>query len=595
MAGQSSLLDLMQLDNSTQKSVENLETSTESSDSDSRRKSWLSSRFQLKQTEDGRMRRFCSHTNCRKDYSKSTSHKTLKRHYRKKHDEIGSSSGPEMMIFSEKKHLEYYIRHIVMDERPYSSAESSHFRKFWSEMDVNKTCVSRQFVSDAVIVGSSKLREMIKARLSEAKSMALTFDLWSSRSSGKSFACVTGHYIDDDWNLKSIIIEFDSVPYPHTGNNIREFLLNSISEMDVIEKVISITTDNAKNNDVAFENIKLTDTGALIGFRCPFKFTHYHCVAHIFNLGVQDALDELDELLTPSREIVHAIRCTNKRQEQFKSIQIDLDSLCKPLMLIGEIETRWNSTYAMLKRLLKLQEPVIWALQTMDELSELSEPDWQLLRNVVEFLEPFDEFTLMVSGETYSSIGIVNLLVPLIIQHCNVDYQDLKINRAACAFKLKLNEYKHHFDNETPMLATILDPRVKLTRTSEDQTVALTDILRGFLPSDGHQVSVLSSLKKRLLSSSIHGSHDEVSKYLSCPVEDIDSDPIEFWSANKKNYPNLAEVAKMLLPIQATSVPSERTFSRASLIDTAHRSSLSPESLRAGILARNYLKFLDLE
>ena len=52
---------------------------------------------------------------------------------------------------------------------------------------------------------------------------------------------------------------------------------------------------------------------------------------------------------------------------------------------------------------------------------------------------------------------------------------------------------------------------------------------------------------------------------------------IDWWKNNEINFPILARLAKIYLPIQATSAPSERIFSRASRIISNLRTGLSPE------------------
>jgi len=56
-----------------------------------------------------------------------------------------------------------------------------------------------------------------------------------------------------------------------------------------------------------------------------------------------------------------------------------------------------------------------------------------------------------------------------------------------------------------------------------------------------------------------------------------DQDPLKWWSLNNGTYPLLSILAKKYLSIQATSVASERVFSKGGLVVTDHRASLSNE------------------
>jgi hypothetical protein len=57
-------------------------------------------------------------------------------------------------------------------------------------------------------------------------------------------------------------------------------------------------------------------------------------------------------------------------------------------------------------------------------------------------------------------------------------------------------------------------------------------------------------------------------------------DPLDWWCVNVQKYPVLAELARQWLCCVATSVPSERAFSRGGNVVTAKRCALTPEIVR---------------
>ena len=69
----------------------------------------------------------------------------------------------------------------------------------------------------------------------------------------------------------------------------------------------------------------------------------------------------------------------------------------------------------------------------------------------------------------------------------------------------------------------------------------------------------------------------EFSRYDKVPQISFKSDPLAFWNANKTKYPGAAKLARRYLAIPATSVPSERVFSKAGNIVTKKRASLDPD------------------
>ena len=64
------------------------------------------------------------------------------------------------------------------------------------------------------------------------------------------------------------------------------------------------------------------------------------------------------------------------------------------------------------------------------------------------------------------------------------------------------------------------------------------------------------------------------------PSDDKFSDPLQWWEdmSNRKKFPILSQLASKFLAIPATLVPSERNFSRSTLVLTAKRSRLASPS-----------------
>jgi hypothetical protein len=53
--------------------------------------------------------------------------------------------------------------------------------------------------------------------------------------------------------------------------------------------------------------------------------------------------------------------------------------------------------------------------------------------------------------------------------------------------------------------------------------------------------------------------------------------PLEWWALHKSSYPVLSQVARLLMAVPATSVSSERLFSKAGAVISDRRSKLLPK------------------
>jgi hypothetical protein len=71
----------------------------------------------------------------------------------------------------------------------------------------------------------------------------------------------------------------------------------------------------------------------------------------------------------------------------------------------------------------------------------------------------------------------------------------------------------------------------------------------------------------------------ELAAYLQESAPPMDSNPLDWWKVNQIRYPKLAKAAKHFLGIPATSVPSERLFSKSGQALTNRRNRLSSTSV----------------
>ena len=78
--------------------------------------------------------------------------------------------------------------------------------------------------------------------------------MWTS-ASHDPYLSLTMHYIDKQWNLKSINLETTPMFEDHTEANLYEALTDILGNWDLpLEKLVCVTTDNGSNFIAAFSN-----------------------------------------------------------------------------------------------------------------------------------------------------------------------------------------------------------------------------------------------------------------------------------------------------------------------------------------------------
>ncbi|CAK6967393.1 zinc finger BED domain-containing protein 4-like [Scomber scombrus] len=74
---------------------------------------------------------------------------------------------------------------------------------------------------------------------------------------------------------------------------------------------------------------------------------------------------------------------------------------------VQDCPTRWNSTFYMLQRFVRLSNAIITTLALVNSaISTLTHDEWEAIEEACEVLQPFEETTLEISAERYEIINI---------------------------------------------------------------------------------------------------------------------------------------------------------------------------------------------
>ncbi|TVU02980.1 hypothetical protein EJB05_51526, partial [Eragrostis curvula] len=278
------------------------------------------------------------------------------------------------------------VRMIVLHELLFSLVEYDGFIRYSASLNPLFKLVCRNTIKlDCMEVYKnhrSVLRDTFKICNSR---VSLTADTWTSKGN-TGYMCITGHYIDDNWNVQKKIIRFCFIKTPHDAANMFSVMLKSLRYYGIEDKLFSITLDNAQANtsmvDLLMEHLftrQLLNSGV--------DLFHVRCAAHVLNLIVKDGLQSVDGVLDNVRESVKYIRGSQSRKEKFEEIIAEKGISCKKRPSL-DIPTRWNSTYLMLKSALPLSEAFLeFAKQDLNYKYSPSPEDWERSEIVCNLLK----------------------------------------------------------------------------------------------------------------------------------------------------------------------------------------------------------------
>ncbi|KAL2076466.1 hypothetical protein ACEWY4_027930 [Coilia grayii] len=438
-------------------------------------------------------------------------------------------------------------------------------------------------------------KQKAQENIHKATAVALTSDMWTSIHMD-SYLALTCHFIDEEDRLASVLLAVGKFGERHTAANIATAKGKIMEEWGISKaRVMCLTTDGAANMGLC-SNI--------------LQVRHSHCVAHVLNLVVKKAISltpGLDMLRSKARDIATYFRTSTVGRERLLALQTQMKT--PPHKLIQEVETRWNSTYDMLKRLYEQREPVGAALASLQtDVAPLTAIEYGSIVECLQLLAPLKEATVELSSEKVVSGSKIIPLVKMLRHTTTLKQRQLEDGMAKDLCQNLLAQMGERLScYETAgqhALATLLDPRFKtmgfcnatnhqnavrkLTgecasvirqRTpSEPQPSTSTDVPTSN-SSDLWELLDTEVLEKRNIRSASANASVETTRYLTEPNIARSEDPLLYWAKNKDVYPHLYVLARNLLCIPASSVPCERVFSKAGEVVSKKRNRLNPNTV----------------
>ncbi|KAK2646775.1 hypothetical protein Ddye_021970 [Dipteronia dyeriana] len=289
---------------------------------------------------------------------------------------------------------------------------------------------------------------------------------------------ITSHFIDCEWKLHKRILSFGMIP-DHKGETIGKIIESCLLEWG-IEKVFTITVDNASANKVAIDYVKRkmkiwNESKLVLGG----NFLHVRCCAHIINLIVSEGLKDMNDSIVRIRNAVQYVRSSPSRLQKFRNC-IEHERIESQSIVVLDVPTRWNSTYLMLSTALKFQKAFDRLLEDDGRyglyFSELEsgkkrvgppkDDDWGNAKVFVQFLHVFYDITMKFSASLYVTFNMFFHELCSIATELSTlaNSGDFLLCEMAVAMKSKFDKYWGKIEdvNKLLIIALVLDPRYKL-------------------------------------------------------------------------------------------------------------------------------------
>ncbi|XP_021602385.2 zinc finger BED domain-containing protein RICESLEEPER 2-like [Manihot esculenta] len=520
------------------------------------------------------------------------------------------------------------VHMIIIDELPFRFVEGEVFRSFMRAICPRFRIPSRWTISrdcyDLFIEERSKLKSFFKKN---CQRVSLTTDTWTSLQR-INYMCITAHFIDNDWKLHKRIINFCPIS-SHKGEAVGRAIETCLLEWG-LDKVFTVTVDNASSNDVAI---------------CYLK-------KKLANWGVSVANSTyLHMRLMKVRDAVRYIRSSPTRLKRFKECVLH-EKIESKSSLCLDVPTRWNSTYLMLNTAQKY-ERAFERYESQDpmfkiDMGENDIPDyydWTQVRKMADMLTHFYELTLRISGSRYVTSNLffseISDLAFILNQWINSNDFDMK--SMGERMKVKFDNYWGDVDkmNKIIYFVVVLDPRDKFEfmvysfsqMYGKEKGVELFNKVKSYLfdlfneykkvyqpnveqfnDNSSQQLSGSCSTtdsinpkpkfflkhhykKQKLEESGGFDSKTELEVYLSEAIQEEkeDFDVMKWWKINSERFPILGKMARDILVIPISTVASESAFSTGGRVLDSFRSSLTPKIVEGLICVQDWIRPLNIQ
>uniref|UniRef100_A0A182W3Q6 BED-type domain-containing protein n=1 Tax=Anopheles minimus TaxID=112268 RepID=A0A182W3Q6_9DIPT len=475
---------------------------------------------------------------------------------------------------------------------PFDIVEGDTFKKFIRMLNPNYELPSRKTLSNGLLTDNYLgLLETVTECLIKTKSVALTLDGWTN-SNNANFLAVTAHYINDDFELCSNLLECFEFTQQCTGHNIADWLKSVMLKFKIENKIQAIVTNHTTHLKDAIDEINVP---------------HLPCFAHTLNMIIQLAVkNSIISTIDEMKQIINILKENSSASQKFIESQTKLNLPNMKLKLNDE--TRWNATFDMIERFHKNKIPILTSLDAMNLKHNLTYNDWTIMEQTIKVLTNFDEATKVMLAGKSSTLSHIGLLANILLNKTEKlldDDMEPAVKKLAASLCVGLSDScKPYIQDPLVCRAMMLDPRIKghgFGNDTQRSEGTYKSLIEAIVPLKSDATSVLEAAEQNSFVSQSHQESIfdefitnvrrtqnrtpeleaklELDDYLRLKCIELSQDPFAWWKANETKFPALFQLVQNMFYIPATSVPCERVFSKAGQRYCEKRSKLSPKKM----------------
>ncbi|CAI5987151.1 unnamed protein product [Closterium sp. NIES-65] len=149
---------------------------------------------------------------------------------------------------------------VVTCDLPFRIVEAEAFHELL--ILLNRNCAQKNFIPsrwtvsrDTVVYAAAALQSAIAEMLAKEGDLgcrvSFTIDMWTLPNN-RAWLVVTGHWIDENYQLRTMVFEFREIHGRHTGKQMARVVEETVVQWGLETRCLGFTSDNASSNTAAF-------------------------------------------------------------------------------------------------------------------------------------------------------------------------------------------------------------------------------------------------------------------------------------------------------------------------------------------------------
>ncbi|GAV08601.1 hypothetical protein RvY_18266 [Ramazzottius varieornatus] len=138
----------------------------------------------------------------------------------------------EPQIMSKKetmRHTSNLAEWIVCTAKPIGTVDEPQFAKMINGLNPSYKVPCRQTIRKLILDGYKMKKMRIIEELAAVTSrFSLTTDMWKASARKQSYLAITLHWIDNEWKLRNVILDFRYIPKNHSGENMKNAVMETL-------------------------------------------------------------------------------------------------------------------------------------------------------------------------------------------------------------------------------------------------------------------------------------------------------------------------------------------------------------------------------